>query len=169
MISRITFRHDLRHVDNRGSFARLVDTEWGFPLTAQISLSTNTQAGTLRGMHAMVRSAEEYKAVTCLSGHMLDVVVDLRPESEDYLKVKYFELTADNPGTVLIPPGCVHGFITLADNTHVLYSMSIPFSSSLEVGFRWDDPLLGIKWPSSPAVISPKDAEFPRSISKPQL
>lgn len=169
MNDRIQLREITASEDQRGTFARLMDIDWGFEPISQVSISTNTHIGTLRGMHGMVRSAKEFKAVTCLSGSMLDVVVDLRPESDDYLKPNYFELNGIHRTTVLIPPGCIHGFITLQEHTEVLYCMSAPFDSRCEVGFRWDDPLLAIRWPTEPAVISRRDREFHLLHTRPAL
>lgn len=169
MIPRVQLIETTAHADNRGTFVRLMDINWGSDAISQVSLSTNPHAGTLRGMHGMIRAAREFKAVTCLTGSMLDVVIDLRPESDEYLQVNYFELSGENRATIVIPPGCIHGFMTLQAETEVLYCMSAPFDSQHEVGFRWDDPSLGIAWPTTPAVISKRDSEFSLAKTRPEL
>ena len=155
--------------DSRGSFIRLADSDWGIPSFEQVSLSKNIHTGTLRGMHAMTREKNEYKLVTCISGKMLDVIIDCRPESPDYLVVNYFELDGEESKTIVIPPGCIHGFMTLEPRTNVIYTMSAHYDPSEEIGIRWDDPFLGIKWPSSVENISDKDNNFKLLEKSPAL
>lgn len=107
--------------------------------------------------------------VTCIQGSISDFVVDLRPESPDYLIVQNFTLSEKNSGTLLIPPGCVHGYITLEPDTRVMYSMSALYSPEAEVGFLWNDPYLGIEWPMQPSIISERDSGFAPLESKPEL
>lgn len=168
-IQRLEFVKPTPHVDNRGSFTRLVDSLWGVPPILQVSVSYNQSVGTLRGMHSSIRSSEEFKVVSCMQGAISDFVIDLRPESLDYLKVLNFELTARDPGSLLIPPGCAHGYVTREPNTRVLYSMSSLFNASTEVGYLWNDPLLGIEWPIEPTVISQRDLSFELLIERPSL
>lgn len=146
-----------------------MDVNWGIPPLLQISLSSNIKENTLRGMHALKRTSEEYKLVTCLEGSAIDCVVDLRIESEDYLKVQFFTLESTLPGTVIIPPGCIHGFMTTAPNTKLLYGMTAQYEPSQEVGMRWDDPMLGINWPFHPEVISDKDNGYSLLTAVPEL
>ena len=146
--------------DERGDFYRVADAKWGNAEIQQVSISRNAQAGTLRGMHALLREANEYKFVTCLQGSVFDVVIDLRPESPQYLLVQQFKLSGSFKQTLVIPPGAVHGYLTLEQNTEILYSMSAEYDSKLEFGIRWNDPLLGITWPQSPDIVSEKDSNY---------
>lgn len=155
--------------DNRGSFTRLVDTLWDVPPILQVSISDNFETGTMRGMHSSVRSSGEFKVVSCIEGSIADFVVDVRPESPDYMKVQRFELRERVPGSLLIPPGCAHGYITLEPNTRVLYSMASLYNPSTEVGYMWDDPQLQIDWPFEPAVISQRDLSFEYLSQSPEL
>lgn len=158
-----------QHGDRRGSFTRLVDTLWGVPPILQVSVSQNTAVGTMRGMHSSVRSSGEFKVVTCIEGAISDFVIDLRPESPDYMVVKSFELKASKPTSILIPPGCAHGYVTREVNTRVLYSMTSLYNPDTEVGYMWNDPMLGIEWPIVPNVISDRDQAFELLTQKPTL
>lgn len=169
MIDKITYLETDRLEDPRGGFMRVLDTGWGVPPILQVSIADNLSARTLRGMHSMTRSQQEFKIVTCIQGSISDFVVDLRPESSDYLVVQNYSLNENNPGTLLIPPGCAHGYITLEPNSRVMYSMSALYNPAAEVGFLWNDAQLGIEWPFEPAVISERDSSFAPLEGKPVL
>ena len=158
--------------DERGGFVRVLDNVkdalQGSSLS-QVSLSTNTLSGTLRGFHALARSALEWKAVSCVRGEVFDVLLDCRPESTSYMRSQSRTLSSDVPGTLIIPPGVAHAYLTLRDNSWVLYGMSSPYDERLEIGFRWNDPLLGISWPTVPKVLSVKDQTWPLLTEAPRL
>ena len=122
------------HSDERGFFARTFCgdefAERGLnPTIAQCSLSFNTRAHTLRGMHFQAAPHEEEKLIRCTAGAIFDVLVDIRPESGTYGKWFGAELTAANRRALFAPKGTAHGFLTLADETEVLYMISIPFAA----------------------------------------
>lgn len=154
------------HRDERGSFARFYDeaafaelnlpTEW-----PQHNISENVKRGTLRGMHFQTKPHEEPKIVRCIRGSAFDVAVDLRPDSPSYKQWAGFELSADNMLGFYIPPGCAHGFLTLEDDTALLYLMGKTYHSDSASGVQWDDPTFGIDWPFEPSVLSPKDKDWP--------
>ena len=155
-----------RHVDERGSFAREFCedefAEHGLPIHyPQCNLSTNHAAGTLRGMHVNVRGHWESKVVRCVRGAIYDVIIDLRDESPTRHAWVGVELTADNGRALFVPEGFAHGFLTLADETDVLYHMGAMFQPAAARGFRWDDPAFAVTWPTTPAVISERDATYP--------
>lgn len=158
--------------DERGGFVKLLhdvnDALNGCSL-AQVSLSTNIARGTLRGFHALARSAVEWKAVSCVRGEVLDVLFDCRPESSTYMSSETRTLSHYQPGTLIIPPGVAHAYLTLCDDSWVVYGMSCPYDPSLEVGFRWNDPVLGVTWPTVPSVLSAKDAAWPLLTEAPRL
>lgn len=155
--------------DSRGEFFRVADAKWGSSSIQQVSISRNLQPATLRGMHALERKANEYKFVTCLQGSVFDVVVDLRPESPQYLSIQEFELSGINRQTLVIPPGAAHGYLTLESNTVIMYSMSAEYDPKLEFGIRWNDPLLQINWPLIPKNISEKDSNYKLLSKLPKL
>jgi dTDP-4-dehydrorhamnose 3,5-epimerase len=152
--------------DERGSFARLwckqefhaqgIDVE-----IMQASVSHNRRAGTLRGMHFAWPPAHEGKLVRCERGAILDVVIDLRPDSPGFLKHASFELDDRNRRAVYIPPGLAHGFQTLRDDTDVFYMMTDPYRADLADGVRFDDPIFGIRWPLPISVVADRDRNYP--------
>ncbi len=155
-----------RFEDARGFFARtFCAEEFGkqglvteFP---QSNYSYNVAKGTLRGMHYQKAPHGEVKLVRVVQGAILDVIIDLRPDSSTYLKWEGFELTAENARTLYVPVGFAHGFQTLVDHTHVTYQVSHPYTPGVEGGLRWNDPAFGIDWPLPVATISDKDAAWP--------
>lgn len=154
-----------KHHDSRGWFERIYDFDLAQPCTSdgpvsQISLSQNSKKFTLRGLHGMDSNNIETKIVECLIGGVFDVVVDLRPNSSTYLDHMTFMLEDSSPRAILIPPGCLHGYLTLTDQSLICYQMSTPYNSESEVGLRWDDPTFGIDWPASPHHISQKDLSW---------
>jgi dTDP-4-dehydrorhamnose 3,5-epimerase len=156
-----------RHEDARGSFARtFCEVEFaaaGLPTRfVQRSCSVNGRAGTLRGMHWQAPPHEEGKLVRCVRGALFDVVADPRPDSPTFRRWQGFELAASGDRMLFIPPGCAHGFLTLAEDTELDYAMTMPFVPGAGRGFRFDDPVFGIAWPrAAPAVIGGKDLDWP--------
>lgn len=152
--------------DDRGFFARTFDvTEFaahGLDTTvAQANLSYNHRAGTLRGLHRQVPPHAEGKLVRCTAGAIVDVAVDVRPDSPTYGQHVMVELTAANRRALFIPPYVAHGYQTLTDGTEVVYQVSGPYAPGGEQGFRYDDAAFGIAWPVPVTVISDKDAAWP--------
>lgn len=152
--------------DDRGSFARsFCAAEFaaaGLPLAVpQANLSRNPRAHTLRGLHGQAAPHEEAKLVQCVRGRVFDVAVDLRPASPSYLQHHAVTLDADADTLFYIPPGCLHGFLTLTDASDVLYLMGAPFVPGTAIGARWNDPAFAIDWPAAPAIISDRDAGYP--------
>jgi dTDP-4-dehydrorhamnose 3,5-epimerase len=152
--------------DERGSFTTLfaADTFRAHGLDvriAQTAVSRNRRRGTLRGLHYQIPPFAQAKLVRCCRGFIYDVVVDLRPESATVGRWFGMELSATAERMLYLPAGLAHGFLTLEDDTDVLYHLSAPRQASAEGGIRWDDPALAIAWPLEPAVISERDRAFP--------
>ena len=152
--------------DERGSFSRLhcpdEFTAVGHPFVPiQTSLSRNTKARTLRGMHYEVAPHAEAKLVRATRGAIFDVAVDLRTDSPTYLRWAGAELSAANGRALLIGKGMAHGFVTLEDDTDVLYQIDRMFEPGHGRGVRWNDTRFGIDWPAAPLVISERDATYP--------
>jgi dTDP-4-dehydrorhamnose 3,5-epimerase len=152
--------------DERGWFLKLYSQEelrpQGLDLdVTQVAISQNAQRGTLRGLHYQAPPHGEVKLVRCISGAVLDVVADVRPGSPTYLQWRTVELSEDSDGSLLIPVGVAHGFITLTEDARVLYLMSGSYEPSAARGVRYDDPALGIRWPIDIAVINDRDMSFP--------
>jgi len=154
------------HRDERGFFARSYCQDSfavvGIELQVrQINLSQNFLRGTLRGLHWQAAPRADRKLVSCVAGAIWDVVVDLRPDSSTYTQWIAAELSAANYKAMYVPPGCAHGFLTLADDSMVQYVMGEAYVPDLARGARWDDPTFGIAWPFAPSTINNRDADYP--------
>jgi dTDP-4-dehydrorhamnose 3,5-epimerase len=152
--------------DERGWFARTFCAEefsaHGLdPAVVQCNASYNERAATLRGLHYQAEPHGEAKLVRCTRGAIYDVLVDLRPESPAFCRWAGFELTPENAQMLYAPVGTAHGFMTLADDSEVLYQMSQSYVPDAARGVRFDDPAFGIEWPAAPAVISERDRSYP--------
>lgn len=154
-----------RREDERGYFARTFCVEEfsaaGLkPAVAQANISFNLRRGTLRGLHFRYPPTAETKYVRCSRGAILDVVVDLRPESPTYLDHIMKRLSAENGRGLYIPERFAHGFVTLEDDTEVTYMMGEAYRPGSEGGLRYDDPMLGLSWPVPVRTISARDTAW---------
>src|SRR6185437_8506118 len=152
--------------DDRGFFARTFcveefaahGLETNFP---QHSISFSARRGTLRGMHYQLEPHGETKLVRCIQGAILDVIIDIRPDSSTYRCWQGFELSGMNHHQLYIPKGFAHGFQTLSDDVEVNYLISTPYTPQSARGIRYDDPAFGISWPQPVTEISEKDLRWP--------
>ena len=119
--------------------------------------------GVLRGMHAQAGLQAQGKLVRVLRGSVLDVVVDIRKQSETYGQSFSIALDADRANALWIPPGFLHGFLSLEDHTVFAYKVTGFYDKDGELGVRWNDPDLNIDWPmdASKLIISEKDRQLP--------
>jgi len=148
--------------DDRGFFARAFCQEefaahGVVPDVVQANISMSHRAGTMRGLHFQYPPAAENKFIRCIAGAVHDVVVDLRPDSPTFLDHVGVELSARNRTALVVPPGFAHGFMSLEDDTEVLYLVSTAYTPADEGGLRHDDPALAITWPRPAAVVTEKD------------
>lgn len=151
--------------DERGFFARTFCQKefqhYGLkPMIAQTNLAFNNKKGTLRGMHFQYPPAAETKLVRCIRGAILDIIVDLRPESETYLQHISVELNEDNYLSLYVPERFAHGYQVLQDNTETSYQVGEFYTPDTEGGLMYNDPDLGLEWPLPISVISDKDQKF---------
>lgn len=152
--------------DDRGFFSRVwcrnefeaagITTE-----VAQVNLSYNRDKGTLRGMHLQRPPHHEAKLVRCLAGAVVDVIVDVRPDSPTYLRHVMVELTPGNRRALAMPAYVAHGYQTLTEDAEVMYQVDGFYAPAAEQGFRYDDPAFGITWPLPVGEMSAKDAAWP--------
>ena len=154
-----------RKTDERGFFARaFCQNEFrdhGLkPVIAQANVASNAKKGTLRGMHFQYPPAAESKLVRCTRGAILDLIVDLRPESPTYLDHISVELNEDNMTALYVPERFAHGYQALRDNTDMSYQAGEFYTPNADSGLPYDDPRLGLKWPLPVSVMSPKDQAF---------
>ena len=152
--------------DERGSFARTYCRrefeEHGLdPSLAQCSISFNIRAGTLRGLHWQQAPHGEHKLVRCTRGAIFDVAVDVRKDAPTYCRWVSAELNAENGHALYLSPGFAHGFLTLRDESEVLYHISEFFHPESARGARCNDPAFGILWPGTPLIISERDRAYP--------
>lgn len=140
-----------RFDDQRGYFQELFShKEMPSFTVAQINCSLS-KLGVLRGLHV----APFGKLVYCVKGKIYDVVADLRKDSKTYLKWYGVKLSGENHKALYIPPHCGHGFLSLAEDSLVVYAQDGLYDPSVEKTIRYDDPKLNIKWPLP--ILSPKD------------
>ena len=125
-----------------------------------------SKKGVLRGLHYQIPPKPQEKLVRCISGEIFDVAVDLRKSSETFGKWISVKLNNSNKLMFWIPVGFAHGFLSLRENSEVLYKASSNYSKELERSIIWNDPTINIKWPlqiinfENP-TLSNKDANAP--------
>jgi dTDP-4-dehydrorhamnose 3,5-epimerase len=153
--------------DERGFFARTFcqkefEQHGLNSSVVQCNISYNRKKGTLRGMHYQVAPYGEAKLVTCITGSIYDVIIDLRADSTTYCKWLAVELSARRGRSMLyIPEGFAHGFQTLEDDTEVFYQMSQFYAPEYGRGIKWNDPFFAIQWPDGPRILSERDQGYP--------
>jgi dTDP-4-dehydrorhamnose 3,5-epimerase len=127
----------------------------------QDNQSFSAQKCTLRGIHFQRGDMAQAKLVRCVRGKVLDVAVDLRPDSPTFKQWVSAELSADNFRQLLIPRGFGHAFLTLTDNVEFCYKADNFYAPEAEGAILWNDPEIGIKWPVDNPILSTKDAQAP--------
>ena len=152
--------------DERGRFMRawcqreFIDHGIAFtPVQANMSLSK--VKGTIRGMHFQVAPALEAKLVRCTRGAIFDVVVDLRPASPTFRSWYGTYLGADNGQMLFVPEGCAHGCQSTEDMSELHYLTSAFYSPNHVRGLRYDDLLIGVRWPLQVSAVSDQDRNWP--------
>jgi dTDP-4-dehydrorhamnose 3,5-epimerase len=152
--------------DARGFLSRIFCAEelggagWSQPI-AQINHTYTARCGTVRGMHFQRPPHAEMKLVSCLSGEVWDVVVDVRAGSKTFLHWHAERLSAENGRALLIPEGFAHGFQSLTDDVELLYCHSAAYTATAEAGLNAKDPMLTIAWPLQVTELSRRDAQHP--------
>jgi dTDP-4-dehydrorhamnose 3,5-epimerase len=152
--------------DSRGAFEAVwesVDLRKGGVDFTPVSAchSYNEKRGTLRGLHYQKGVFGQAKLVSCVNGGILDVVVDVRPESPTFLGWDSVELTAGSGRSLYIPPGFAHGFISLTDHATVAYLIEGAYKPAAAATVRWNDPSVGIRWPILDPILSERDRLAP--------
>ena len=149
-------------MDSRGFFMRTYDDilftknnikhKW-----IQENHSKSNKKNIIRGLHLQLSPYSETKLIRCISGSVLDIYVDLRIRSKTFGSWGSCVLSSKNYKSLLIPRGFAHGFCTLTNESEVVYKVDNYYSKSHEIGIKWDDPDLNIKWPTKNPVMSEKD------------
>lgn len=157
-----------RHGDARGFFIETYNAERfsqaGIDLCfVQDNHSYSAAAGVLRGLHYQLAPRAQDKLLRVIRGSILDVAVDIRRSSKDFGKWTALEVSAEKGNQVLVPKGFAHGFVTLVPDTEVLYKVTDTYSPEHDRSIRFDDPAIGIEWPSLAGgfQLSDKDLKAP--------
>lgn len=118
-----------------------------------------SQKGALRGLHGQANPFAQGKLVRVLQGRVLDVAVDIRKNSPTFGQYVTIELSGENHKQFWVPPGFLHGFVTLEDDTIFTYKVTNYYNKASEIGVLWNDPTLNIDWQTdlSSVLLSPKD------------
>lgn len=153
--------------DERGFFMETWRADWLTEIAPGLSFVQDNHSrstkGVLRGLHYQLRHAQG-KLLRVITGAVYDVAVDIRPGSQSFGKWVGAELSADNKRMIWVPPGFAHGFLTLSDDTQVLYKCTDYYAPEWERAVIWNDPDLAIAWPLEPGQtpsLSAKDATAP--------
>lgn len=129
----------------------------------QDNQSLSVRPGTIRGIHFQTHPFAQGKLVRCLAGKGMDVAVDLRRDSPDYGRWVAVTLTPELNNQLWVPAGFGHAFCTLEPNSVISYRVTNYYSAQHDQGVAWDDPEIGIDWPSlaDPDTLSAKDRAQP--------
>jgi dTDP-4-dehydrorhamnose 3,5-epimerase len=154
-----------RREDSRGYFTRIFcqkefEAHGLKPSIAQANAAFNLKKGTMRGMHFQFPPVAETKFVRCTRGAILDIIVDLRPESPTYMQHVAVELNEENSRALYVPERFGHGYQVLRDNTETSYMVGEFYAPGCEGGLMYNDPKLNLSWPLPVSVISDKDAKW---------
>ncbi|CAG7647685.1 dTDP-4-dehydrorhamnose 3,5-epimerase [Paenibacillus solanacearum] len=152
--------------DNRGFFMETYSSkifkEAGIDCSfTQDNHSLSVEPGVLRGLHYQLNPKAQTKLVRVASGAVYDVAVDIRKNSSTFGQWVGVILSAANKRQLLVPKGFAHGFCTLVPNTEVLYKVDEFYAPECDRGIAWNDPALGIDWPTANPILSEKDGKHP--------
>jgi len=156
-----------RRGDARGHLERLFCRETFRELglkdcSEQISEVVNAKAHTLRGLHFQRAPHGETKLIRVVRGAIFDVLVDVRPNSPTYGRWQGLELFAGDGCLIYAPAGLAHGYLTLSDDSAMLYFIDTAYAPEHAAGVHFGDPALAIAWPATPKVINERDLAWPR-------
>jgi len=151
------------HTDERGVLVELYRTDrfaaLGIAETFVQDTLTSSVRGVMRGLH--YRISPQAKLVMCVEGEVYDVAVDLRRGSATFGQWFGTELSAANRRQLFIPSGFAHGYQVLSERASVLYKQTALFDPADDRALRWNDPAIGIPWPLTAPLVSPRDAIAP--------
>jgi dTDP-4-dehydrorhamnose 3,5-epimerase len=152
--------------DERGTFRewfRLDEIVAGRKSLFQVKQSnfSTSQKGVVRGIHFSKIEFGQSKLITCVSGRIFDVVVDLNPNSVTFGKWVSVELSKESGKSLHISPGLGHAFLAMEENSIVVYSQTTSFEPRMEFGINPFDADLKIEWPKLDYIVSDKDLKAP--------
>ncbi len=154
------------HKDSRGYFREWfkfheIEEQTGIKFNAQQANVSKSKYGVLRGIHFSLSEFGQAKLVTCVSGSVWDVVVDIRPNSPTFGCWEFVELTEHNGKSVLISTGLGHAFVSLAEDSLLSYLQTSPYAPEHEYGINPLDTEIGIQWPIENLLMTLKDSTAP--------
>ena len=136
--------------DNRGGFTKCFEKgiykQAGIDMSLYETFVSVSAKNVIRGLHFQLRNPQA-KLVSVLKGAVADVIVDIRPDSETFGKWRFYELSAENARALYVPRGFAHGFLSLMDDTIMLYQCDGKYDKETDTGIRFDDKDIGIDWP----------------------
>lgn len=152
--------------DDRGFFYETFNVnklaDFGIEFSpVQENCAFSLKKGTIRGLHFQKNPMAQAKIVRCVAGRVMDYAVDLRENSQTYLKYVAVELTAENKRQLYIPRGFAHGVISLEDNSMIEYFADNSYSPENDRSIRYDDPSINIHWDIEDVILSDKDKNAP--------
>jgi dTDP-4-dehydrorhamnose 3,5-epimerase len=147
--------------DPRGTFKKIYHSDefqnYGLRVTIKEQFLTFSNKNVLRGMHFQLPPSSHSKLVTCINGSVLDVILDLRKNSQTYGQTDSFLLSSNLGKTLFLPAGIAHGFLSLENNSGMMYSTSEVHNPNLDCGVKWDS--FGFSWPINNPIISSRDGK----------
>ena len=152
------------NADERGTFTKyferdLTRLDESVSCLNSLSMATNDETGTLRGLHFQISPYQEEKVIICLRGAIFDVIVDLREGSPTIGKWASIELKSNQPASLFLPKGFAHGYQTLTPDTSVFYGLSSEYLPEKARSLKFSDGDLNISWPLPVSQISLKDSQ----------
>lgn len=152
------------YADDRGfffeSFNESTWKEAGLPYRFKQDNQSFSIKGVVRGLHFQTGQHAQGKLVRVIKGRVLDLALDLRPESPTFGKYELFDLDEKSGRMIYIPEGFAHGFAALEDSIFQ-YKCTGSYHKAAEAGIHWNDPSLQIQWGVSNPIVSPKDEILP--------
>jgi len=153
-------------IDERGVFRRHFCSEefaaQGIETRVmQGNISENPHLHTLRGFHYQLAPHAEGKTISCLSGGLYDIIVDLRPDSETFMQWISVTFDSKDRKSLYIPAGCANAYLTIEPDTIVHYYMTDLYAPDSYRGFRYNDPYFNFDWPAEPKLVSERDLNLP--------
>lgn len=151
--------------DPRGYFSEVYKSSelesYGLPPSFVQENLVYSRQGVVRGIHFQKKPHAQGKLLTVLRGELWDVAVDLRRSSPDFGRWTATFLSEENGRSFWIPEGFGHGYFVTAPEVYLLYQVTREWAPDSEAGVVWNDPQLGIDWPSSQAILNERDASLP--------
>jgi dTDP-4-dehydrorhamnose 3,5-epimerase len=148
--------------DDRGTFVKTFNKhnfqDFGLNFEIRESYFSISQKNVIRGMHFQMPPSDHEKLVYVPVGSIIDVVLDLRKNSQTYKKYIFLELSAANRKSIFIPKGLAHGFKSREDNTITVYKVSTEYDAKSDQGIRFDS--FGFDWQTNEVILSGRDQEF---------